>query len=291
MPKTLDQGFDAFIEKLKPLQSEHDRATAHKSSVSRCLSNNFECSTLFETGSFGNGTGVRHYSDTDYFAICPGTKLWGDSAYTLRKFKDALQVSFPRTAGIEVKSPAVQIPFGTYKSETMEITPATRNGLVSTPVGDKYSYDIPDYQGGWMQSSPGAHNEYVNRQNNRLGGMLKPLIKMVKAWKFYNSVPITSFYLELRVTKYAEGEDSIVYDIDLKRIMDMFNDNDLASIRDPMGISGMVPACRTAAKKEIALSRVKTGATRAGKAYDNRDYLDTAFYWWNLFFNNKFPAR
>jgi len=291
MPKSLDQGFDAFIERLKPLPSEHDKAVFHKDSVYRCLSNNFECSSLFETGSFGNGTGVRHYSDTDYFAICPGSKLWADSAFTLRKFKEALQYTFSRTPNIEVKSPSVQIPFGYYKSETMEVTPATRNGLVSTPVGNKYSYDIPDYQGGWMQSSPGAHNEYVNRQNNRLDGKLKPLIKMVKAWKFYNSVPITSFYLELRVTKYAEGESSIIYDIDLKRIMTLLFDNSLASIRDPMGISGMVPACRTAAKKDIALSKLSTGKTRAEKANAQRDNPDNAFAWWNLFFNDKFPAR
>jgi len=291
MGRSLDQGFEAFIERLKPLQSEHNRAISHKDSVYRCLSNNFGCSQLFETGSFGNGTGVRHYSDTDYFAICPDTQFWTDSAYTLRRMKEALQYTFPRTLNIDVKSPSVQIPFGTYKSETLEITPATRNGLVNTPVGSKYSYDIPNYLGGWMKSSPGAHNEFVNRENSRLGGKLKPLIKMVKAWKFYNSVPITSFYLELRVTKYAQNENSIIYDIDLQRIMRMLYDNNLSSIQDPMGISGLVPACRSDAKKEIALSRLSTGMTRAEKAYDNRESFDNAFYWWNLFFNDRFPSR
>lgn len=292
MAKTLEQGFDTFIEWLKPLSSEHEKAAAHKDSVKRCMENNFDCTSFFETGSFGNDTGVRHFSDTDYFARCPGNKFWTDSAYTLRKVKEALQSTFSRTSNIEVKTPAIQIPFGIYKSETLEVTPATYNGLVTTPVGNKYSYEIPNYEGGWMNSSPGAHIAYVNRENSRLNGKLKPLIQMIKAWKFYNSVPITSFYLELRVTKYAEKETVIIYDIDLKNIITMLNTNQLASIQDPMGISGYVPACKTTAKKTNALSKLNTGATRAIKAVENREAnVDNAFYWWNLFFNQEFPNR
>ena len=292
MAKTLDQGFETFISWLKPTAAEHEKAISHKDSVKRCMENNFKCSNFFETGSFGNGTGVRHYSDTDYFAVCPSDEFWNDSSTTLRKIKEALQETFPRTEGIEVRTPAVKIPFGTYASETLELTPATRNGLVTTPVGDKYSYDIPNYDGGWMKSSPGAHNAYVNKQNDRLNGKLKPLIQMVKAWKFYNNAPITSFYLELRVTKYAEDESSIIYDIDLKRILNWLNDNELPSIQDPMGISGYVKACKSDTQRSDALSKVATAAKRASNAYDNRETnIDNAFYWWNLFFNNEFPSR
>jgi hypothetical protein len=292
MAKTLDQGFDTFISWLQPLNSEHDKARSHKNSVDSCMTNNFKCSSLFETGSFGNGTGVRHHSDTDYFAVCPANEFWTDSAYTLRKVKEALQSTFWSTSGIEVKSPAVKIPFGTYASETLELTPAYRNGLVSTPVGSKYSYDIPNSNGNWMKSSPGAHIAYVNRENSRLGGKLKPLIQLVKAWKFYNSVPISSFYLELRTTKYAEGESAIVYDIDLRHIIKFLYENNLPSINDPMGISGYISACSTDAKRQEALSKVKTAFGRADKAYDYRtSNVDDCFYYWNLFYNNQFPNR
>jgi len=292
MPKTLDQGFDTFLSWLVPLASEHDKAKSHKDSVKACLEKNFECYSFFETGSFGNATGVRHYSDTDYFAVMPAKKVYTDSAYTLRKIKEALQETFWRTEGIGVNTPSVRIPFGNYASETLEITPAKFNGFVDTPVGSKSSYDIPDYSGGWMKSSPQAHNAYVKREDERLGYKLKPLIRLVKAWKFYNNVPISSFYLELRTTKYAEGESSIVYDIDLKRVMKILYDNDLPSIQDPMGISGYVKACSTDAKREEALSKVKTGYSRAEKAVEKRESnVDDAFYWWNLFYNNEFPSR
>ena len=55
MAKTLEQGFDTFIGWLQPLDSEHNKAKSHKDSVQSCMENNFDCSLLFETGSFGHG--------------------------------------------------------------------------------------------------------------------------------------------------------------------------------------------------------------------------------------------
>lgn len=292
MPRTLEQGFDTFLGWLEPSATEHDKAASHKGSVKSCMVNNFECFSFFETGSFGHGTGVRHYSDTDYFAACPSEKFYDDSTYTLRKVKEALQETFWQTENIEVKTPAVRIPFGKWASENLELTPCTFNGIVTTPVGQKASYDIPDYDGGWMQSSPAAHNAWVDQIDKKLDYKLKPLIKFIKAWKFYQNVPISSFYLELRTAKYAAEESTIVYDIDIKRVIAILNDYQLARIQDPMGISGYVSPCKTQARKEDALSKLSTALSRAEKAVAKRESnVDDAFYWWNLFFAEQFPSR
>jgi hypothetical protein len=292
MAKTLEEGFATFLGRLAPLSSEHDAAASHKNSVKSCLENNFKCYEFFETGSFGSGTGIRHHSDTDYFAVCPSGNLSTSSSSALRSVKEALQSTFWQTSGIEVRTPSVRIPFGNYASETIEITPCTFIGMIDTPVGNKPQYSIADYSGGWMRSSPKAHNSYVKREDDRLGGKLKPLIRLLKAWKFYNNVPISSFYLELRATKYAESESAIVYDIDLHHILKKLYDTNLASIQDPMGISGLVDACSSAAKKEESVSKTLTGFIRAEKAYEQRSGdIDKCFYWWNMFFADKFPAR
>jgi hypothetical protein len=291
MALTVSQGFDTFLTRLAPLTSEHDKAKSHKDSVKGCMENNFKCYDFFETGSFGGGTGIRHHSDTDYFAVCPNDEVWTDSGYTLRKVRDALQNTFPRTPEIGVNTPAVKIPFGQYASETLELTPATFNGLVETPVGSKPSYNIPDFNDGWMKSSPLAHNAYVKREHDRLNSKVKPLIQLIKAWKYYQNVPISSFYLELRVTKYAEGETSIIYDIDVYRVFSHLENIALANLQDPMGISGYVKACKTDAQKETATSKLATAASRSKKAYENREKPDDAFYWWNLLYNDLFPAR
>ena len=68
-------------------------------------------------------------------------------------------------------------------------------------------------------------------------------------------------------------------------------DKDLPHIQDPMGISGYIKACKSDAKRREAHTKLSTGYTRANKAYENRDNLDTAFYWWDMFFGGQFPAR
>lgn len=267
------------------------KSVSHKGSVSRCLGNNWARTKLFETGSFGNGTGVRHFSDTDYFAICPEDAFHENPATTLRYIKETLQGTFTQTP-IEVKTPAVRISFGIHASEILEITPASYHQLVDTPGGKRRSYFIPNYEGSWMVSCPSAHNAYVEKHNKRLDGKLKPLIKLVKAWKFYNNVPITSFYLELRVTKYAESRSSITFDSDIRNVLKLLYNNQLASIQDPMEISGYVRACKTDTKKSIALSRLTTAYGRAIKACDIKAAnIDRAFYWWQMFYNGQFPTR
>lgn len=292
MAKSIQQGFEEFLKRLAPLTSEHEKAKKHKDSVKSSLENNLNCYDLIETGSFGNGTGVRHYSDTDYFVVFKVKDIWDNSSYTLRKVKEALQLTFWQTEGIVVKTPAVLIPFGKYESENLEITPSAFNGIVQTPIGKKASYSIPNYDGSWMNSSPEAHNAYVKKEDIRLCYKLKPLIKLIKAWKFFNNAQINSFYIELRVTKFLENQKSINYDIDIVRIIKHLYDIKLANIIDPMGISGYVQACSSDPKKADALSKLTTGLIRCIKAHEQREKdIEKCFYWWNMFYNNKFPVR
>ena len=117
-----------------------------------------------------------------------------------------------------------------------------------------------------MRASPDAHNDYVATQDARLAGKVKPLIRFIKAWKFARVVPISSFYLELRVAKYASGEKAIVLDIDVKNILCQLRDCSLANLQDPTGVGGYIPLCRTLVQQEDALSKLKTAATRAESA-------------------------
>jgi len=292
MSKTIAEGFQAFLSKIQPLSSEHERAVKHKDSIKSCVANSFQCYNMFDTGSFGNKTGVRHYSDTDYFAPIPADILSANSSVALRKLKEALQYTFPRTDGIEVSNPAIQIPFGQYASETVEVTPCKFKGMSSTPLGNYPSYLIPDGSGGWMYSSPQAHNKYVTTIDEKLRGKLKPLIKFIKAWKFMHTAPIVSFYVELRVTKFLESSIILSYDETIFNILNELYKVQLADMRDPMGISGLIPSCKTAAQKSEALSKLSTALTRAEKAYSARvrGNLNDAFYYWNLFFNDEFPS-
>jgi len=132
----------------------------------------------------------------------------------------------------------------------------------------------------------------VKLVDEKHGGKVKPLIRFIKAWKYFRDVPLSSFYLELRVAKYASGERSIVYDIDVQRILRSLWDNQLPSMQDPMGVSGMISACKTSAARDDALSKLSTAVIRAEKARESSAHGDTseAFDWWRLLYNYEFPT-
>lgn len=287
MPRTIETGFKDFLDKLMPSSAESEAAKRHRASIEACLTNNFGLKRFVRIGSFGNGTSISGHSDVDYLACLPTDQLTPTSTNSLTKVRNALDTRFPNT-GVHVNCPAVVVPFGSKKSETTEIVPGD---YLKEDSGFKV-YDIPDCSGGWMHASPDAHNAYVRSVDIKLGGKVKPLIRFIKAWRYFRSVPISSFYLELRVAKYASGESSIVYDIDIKRILCQLRDCKLASMQDPMGVSGYISACKSQALLDNANSKVDTAATRAEKAREATDKGDilNAFAWWSLLYNNEFPS-
>ncbi len=287
MPRTIEQGFKDFHDNIKATAAETDATVSHRASIKACLENNFGLKRFTRIGSFGNGTNVSGYSDVDYLACLPTTSLKQSSAYTLSLVRDALDRRFPST-GVKVSTPAVVCPFGKFKSQHTEVVVAD---YVKDNSGYKI-YEIADGSGGWMQICPDAHNAYVDVVDKKHGGKVKPLIRFIKAWKCYRDVPIKSFYLEMRVAKYADGETSIVYDIDVERILTMLRYNGLAALQDPMGFAGYIHPCKTEAFKQDALSKLNTAATRAEKAREattNGD-IKEAFDWWRLLYNDKFPT-
>ena len=286
--RTVNQGFTHFLSTLTPTSGESTAAKNHRASIKACLESNFSMTRFFRTGSFGNGTSISGYSDVDYFAEIPTCNLKDNSATTLRQVRSALDKRFPDT-NVHVNCPAVVVPFGTDAKESTEVTPAD---YIEINEDGYRIYDIPDCSDGWMRSSPDAHNAYVREIDEDLGKKVKPLIRFIKAWKYYRNVPISSFYLELRVAKYAEGESTIVYDIDVKRVFSYLDRIGLANMQDPMGISGYISPCSTDANLEAAKLKLSTALTRAQKACEakNDDDIKTAFDRWNLLYNYNFPS-
>lgn len=291
MPRTVDEGFRDFLTRLTPTQTESEAAKKHRASIEDCLKTNFGLLRLFRTGSFGNGTSISGYSDVDYFASIPTEKLKRDSSTSLSNIRDVLDARFPNT-GVRVSCPAITVPFGINGTETTEIVPADFTDILKVKDETYHIYDIPNCSGGWMRSSPEIHNLYVRVADDKLKGKVKPLIRFVKAWKYYQQVPISSFYLELRVAKFVEDMSVIIYSIDLRSFFNHLANAELGQFQDPMHISGLITPCTSSIKLEEAKSKLSTALTRANKAREaeTSENIKDAFYWWNLLFNNNFPS-
>lgn len=288
MAKTIEEGFRIFHGRLTPTGTETDAAKRHRASIEACLKNNFEITRFFRAGSFGNGTSIRNYSDVDYIASVPTKNLKQDSKKALLEVWNALDDRFPST-GVGIKSPAIQVPFGTDGSESTDVVPAD---FLHKDSEGNHVYEIADGEGGWMKTSPDAHNAYVAAVDKELGGKVKPLIRFIKAWKFFKNVRMYSFYLEMAVAKYAAKEQTIIYSIDVKNILNILRKNELSAIQDPVGISGYIYPCFSQAMKDDALSKLDTAATRAEKAWQAEadDKIADAFYWWDLLYGGGFPT-
>ncbi len=102
-------------------------------------------------------------------------------------------------------------------------------------------------------------------------GKVKPLIRFIKAWKYYKNVQMYSFYLEMKVARYAATEKSILYSIDMKRIFNALLTEGLTAMQDPTGVSGYIYPCFSKTMKDDALSKIETALSRAEKAYEAED--------------------
>lgn len=287
MARSVAQGFETFLQRLTPLESERHAAAAHRSSVESSLGQSLNVLILRETGSFHHGTGVRGYSDVDVLASL-GEDRPGSSDTALNWVKAALSSSFPYTT-VRVSRPAVVVEFA-GGAETWEVIP----GFLKT-TSPSSVYHIPGAATGWLESAPIAHLDYVNECNTKSGvlGAAKKLARLMKAWKYYRTVPISSFYLEMRAAQYMATQGSFLALWDLCLLLESLESHGLAAMNDPKGLVGRFYPCSSEYRKSDALSRLGTAATRARNALDahcdGKD--DEAFYYLDRLFNGHFPSR
>ena len=166
------------------------------------LESNFAIYRFFESGSFSHGTGVRGFSDIDAFVSLQGVKPY--SSYdALSSVKAVLDARFPLTP-VRIRRPAVVVEFG-GGYETWEVVPAFITGLGGPR---QFVYNIPGPNPGvaWIHFAPDLHLGYMNRCNKiPTEGKAKALARFIKAWKYFNNVPISSFYLEMQCGQYVAG--------------------------------------------------------------------------------------
>jgi hypothetical protein len=290
MARSVDEGFSEFLKRLTPTQAQRTAGAAHRETVKKALSSRLAVSTFFETGSFTHGTGVRNRSDIDVLVSLTGGRP-GASYTALSWVKNALEARFPHTP-ISIRRPAVVVRFG-GGYETWEVIP----GFMTSRGGPNvYVYDIPSAvtNGAWIDSAPRTHLAYVNEANRKPSeGNAKALARLIKAWKYYCNVPVSSFYLEMRCAEHVKTETVYSHVWDVWQVLNKLNNHQLAGMNDPKHATGRIYACSSEAKKTDALSKLRTATSRAQKALNAyRDgKVDEAFRYLDLLFGGQFPAR
>src|SRR5262249_40905092 len=137
MALSVEQGFEVFLGRLTPLESQRAAAARHRARVEASLRGALAVSLFRETGSFRHGTGVRGHCDVNLLVSIKNPRP-GSSDTALGWVKSALTASFPYTP-VRVSRPAVVVAFA-GGDETWEVIPGflTRRGGQGVDV-----YDIP----------------------------------------------------------------------------------------------------------------------------------------------------
>lgn len=70
------------------------------------------------------------------------------------------------------------------------------------------SIEIPNKNGGWLETEPKKFNEELVRRNTRFNSIVKPIIRLLKYWNASQSYPFYSFELEKQIADMNFNNDN-----------------------------------------------------------------------------------
>ncbi|KVQ67884.1 hypothetical protein WT22_06220 [Burkholderia territorii] len=159
----------------------------------------------FLIGSWAKGTRVRPPRDIDLYFVLPievYNRFAGYSAGVnrqsalLQEVKAKLLASYP-TSSIKGDGPVVLAGLTSYN---VEVVPAF---LYSQEERSYYVCDTTN-GGSYRKTMPWHEIDTINAADARTSNNARRLIRMLKAWQSWCSVPIKSFYLELLAIEFLD---------------------------------------------------------------------------------------
>lgn len=197
--------FSAFHDNILLSQKQLDDGAARRRSVVQALNVHYRATTS-ETdnsmfvGSRGKSTSIRPPRDIDVLYTLPDhvydrfqQRAGNKQSQLLQEVKNVLQLAFSTTSYIKGDGPIVKVPFSTFN---VELIPAFRL------QDGKYRVCFTDNGGSYKTADYLAEHDRVKVSNDASNGQTRELVRMMKKWQEYCSVPIKSFWIELLAVEF-----------------------------------------------------------------------------------------
>ena len=239
-------------------------------------------------GSWGKDLATRPPRDVDvYFELPPDVyyrfenRLGNRQSALLQEVRGVLLPTYSGTT-IQADRHVVLVGFGSY---AVEVVPAF---LLTDGC-----YWVCDTEGAgrYKVSNPRTEARYIDGVDRDCNGNLRPLIRMLKAWQSYCSVPIKSFHLELVAAEFFLQCPWRLYDYFW---FDWITRDFFAYLCLKASLSLAIPGLN----EHIHLgndwqSRALTAWSRASKAcdFDKANLIDAAGEEWQKIFGTDLPRR
>jgi hypothetical protein len=195
-----------------------DGVTKHHG-VRKCLNAHYhnsssETANSMLIGSWGKSTEIRPPRDIDVLFVLPDSvflryqsRPGNKQSQLLQEVKDVLRATYPNTK-MRADGQVVVVPFTTY---AVEVIPA-----FTLTTGQ---YWICDSNGGgqYKITDPEAEKRNIAASNDATNGNTRHLVRMLKRWQEYCTVPLRSFCIELLAVEFLStwehrGKGTFYYD-------------------------------------------------------------------------------
>lgn len=285
--------FQKLLMGIKPLPSELLKARSHAAATKARLESSFKLRKFIIVGSHARGSAIRSYSDLDCFAVVSRDEARWGGAYTssyavLDRLRGELASRFPQTP-VSRDQQAVVIRFasGGYP---VDVVPAFFWG---TGQGNWPIFQIPNGEGGWMETSPEIHGRFIRDAGEKSRGKLPRTVQILKFWRECRTprVPLSSFHLELLLADCAICEGAKSYSRCVTEAFQLLAQRGCRAYHDPMKISGNVGAVNSEFQRDVALRSVVYSRDHAKAALCAESLGDhcEAQRQWQIVFNGNFP--
>jgi hypothetical protein len=292
MALTVAQAFADFAAAIKPTVTQEATIATQRSAVAGFLVAKYPSgSTMPLThvrtiGSAARKTLIRPVDDVDVFAVFVASQVWTsyqhDSKQLLYRVREALAGYNVKTVGS--RGQAVRLFY--TNGPNVDITPAFP---VTNLFGQADGYYIPRGDGGWQQTDPYKHHDFMAERNQALGGYLKPLVRLLKRWNSSHSSRIKGFHLEMITQAIFTGLGT-----NMRANVESFfqHAGDYTHVNDPAGYSGDLAArwsWQHALNVSQSFSTALTQVQRA-RAAEAEGKPAEAMRQWRMVFGNELPS-
>jgi hypothetical protein len=202
--------FKAFLDNVALTTSQVEDGEKKYKGVVSCLNAAYwghasETLNAFLIGSWAKQTRIRPPRDVDIYFVLPLAVYERFQAYDssvnrqsalLQEVKGKLLATYPASV-IKGDGPVVVAGFTSYN---VEIVPAF---LFSA---EDRSYYVCDTKNGgrYVTTKPLHEVDAINSADTRNNYNVRPLVRMLKCWQAYCTVPIKSFFLELLAVDFLD---------------------------------------------------------------------------------------
>lgn len=261
--------FADYLDGTQPSASALATATGRTRDIQAALMRSVEVARSVRVGSFFKRTAVHDASDLDFFVVLRRDDVRRGGSYVtsttvLDRVRNAISDRYPRSVVGRNRS-AVVVSFSS--GIPVDVVPAVflRFLLSNYPL-----YQIPDGEGGWLESSPDLQRAAFAAADEQSAGKLHRSIQLVKAWARYRQapLPISSYYLECVLAAAGLANGVRRYSLIIDDAFRLLAYRGGTSLQDPLGISGYLQPAKTAAQREALCTSLSFASGHASRAYD-----------------------